>query len=140
MPDIVGAHDCSQVFVPVVLIPVESFEDTLDPQWLAKPANMQVLKALIDTGAQGTCITANAAEKLKLEPSGMIRIHGVGGSKLHHAYLFKIGFVDLQQTELGYQQPLFHVIDKEIQGAEFDCGPEAEFDVLLVWTYFLAEP
>ena len=130
MPDIVGSHNCSQVFVSVVLLPVERFEDRLDPQWLSKPANMQVLRALIDTGAQGTCITPSAADKLGLEPVGTFRVHGVGGAKLHRYYLFKVGFVDLQTTELGYRSPKFHVFDKEIQGAEFDCG-DAEFDVLL---------
>lgn len=131
MPDIVGTHNCSQVFVPVVLLPVERFEDTLNPQWLSKPSAMQVLSALIDTGAQGTCITPSAAGKLGLEPTGMMRIHGVGGSKLHYKYLFKIGFVDLQRNEMGFESPKFHVVDREIDGADFDCGPDAEFDVLL---------
>lgn len=131
MPDIVGTHNCSQVFVPVVLLPVERFEDTLNPQWLSKPSAMHVLTALIDTGAQGTCITPNAAEKLGLEPTGMMRVHGVGGSKLHYRYLFKIGFVDLRRSEIGHQSPQFHVVGREIDGADFDCGPDADFDVLL---------
>jgi hypothetical protein len=114
-----------------VLLPIERFEDTLDPQYLARTPNLQVLKALIDTGAQGTSITLQAAEKLKLEPTGMIRVHGFGGPKDHNCYLFKVGFVDLQQSELGYQTPAFHIVDTEIRGAEFDCGPDADFDVLL---------
>lgn len=131
MPDIVGSHNSSQVFVPVVLLPVERFEDTLDPQWLAKPAAMHVLKALIDTGAQGTCITPSAATTLNLEPTGMVRIHGVGGSRLHYKYIFKVGFVDLQRNEMGFESPSFHMVDREIEGADFDCGPDADFDVLL---------
>lgn len=92
---------------------------------------MQVLKALIDTGAQGTSITYHAARKLDLEPTGLIRIHGFGGAKNHNCYLFKVGFVDLQESELGYQRPMFHMVNREIEGAEFDCGPDADFDVLL---------
>ena len=131
MPDIVGSHNGSQVFCSVVLLPVERFEDSLDPLRLAKFANMQVLKALIDTGAQGTSITLQAAEKLGLEPTGRIRVHGFSGPKDHNCYLFKVGFVDLQQTEFGGQSPRFHIVESEIQGAEFDCGPDADFDVLL---------
>lgn len=131
MPGIVGSHNCSQVFCSVVLLSVERFEDSLDPQRLSKFPNLQVLKALIDTGAQGTSITLQAAEKLGLEPTGMIRVHGFGGAKNHNCYLFKVGFVDLQQSEFGLQSPVFHVVDREIRGAEFDCGPEADFDVLL---------
>lgn len=131
MPDIVGSHNGSQVFCSVVLLPVETFEDSFDPQRLSRFPNMQVLKALIDTGAQGTSITLAAAEKLGLEPTGIIRVHGFGGPKDHNCYLFKVGFVDLQQTEIGYQSPMFHMVDREIEGAEFDCGPDADFDVLL---------
>jgi hypothetical protein len=131
MPDIVGQHNCSQVFCSVVLLPVERFEDTLDPQRLSKFPNLQVLKALIDTGAQGTSITFQAAEKLNLEPIGMIRVHGFSGPKDHNCYLFKVGFVDLQESEFGAQKPVFHIVDKEIRGAEFDCGPDSDFDVLL---------
>lgn len=131
MPDIVGSHNCSQVFCSVVLLPVERFEDTLDPQRLSRFPNLQVLKALIDTGAQGTSITLQAAEKLKLEPTGIIRVHGFGGPKDHNCYLFKVGFVDLRESEIGVQSPTFHIVDSEIQGAEFGCGPDGDFDVLL---------
>jgi hypothetical protein len=131
MPDIVGPHNSSQIFVSVILLPVERFEDTLDPQWLSRPPNLQVLKALIDTGAQVTSITANAAKRLGLEPSGVVGIQGVAGPSYHNSYIFKIGFVDLGQSELGLQAPKFHLLDKEIEGSEFDCGVDADFDVLL---------
>jgi hypothetical protein len=131
MPDIDGSHNGSQVFCSVVLLPVDRFEDTLDPQRLSKFPHMQVLKALIDTGAQGTSITLQAAEKLGLEPTSIIRVHGFGGPKDHNCYLSKVGLVDLRETEFGYQSPTFHMIDSEIQGAEFDCGPDGDFDVLL---------
>jgi hypothetical protein len=130
MPDIVGQHNCVQVITPVVILPVESFEDSLDPQRLNRVANFQVLQALIDTGADVTSITEKAAKKLKLQPSGIVGVQGFGGPKYHNSYIFKIGFVDLRQDELGYQNPEFHLIDKEIEGPEFDCG-DADFDVLL---------
>jgi len=61
----------------------------------------------------------------------MIRVHGFGGAKNHNCYLFKVGFVDLRESELGLLKPEFHLVDAEIRGAEFDCGPDADFDVLL---------
>ena len=131
MPDIVGPHNSSQVFCRVVLLPVERFEDTLDPQWLSRPPNLQVLRALIDTGAQVTSITPNAAKKLRLEPSGLEPIQGIAGPSYQNQYIFKIGFVDLGQNELGLQAPHFHLLDEEITGSEFDCGAGADFDVLL---------
>ncbi|HEX8062680.1 MAG TPA: retroviral-like aspartic protease family protein [Allosphingosinicella sp.] len=131
MPDIVGPHNSSQVFVDVILLPVERFEDALDPQRLSKAPNLQVLRALIDTGAQVTSITQNAVQKLKLEPSGMVGIQGFAGPSYHPFYIFKIGFMELQENELGYRNPKFHILDKEIEGPEFDCGIDADFDVLL---------
>lgn len=130
MPDIVGSHNGSQVFVSVVLLPVDRFV-VPDPFRLSRPGGMQVVKALIDTGAQNTSITPAAAERLGLQPIGSVRVHGVGGSKLHLTHLFKIGLVDLQRNEFGFESPHVHMIDREITGAEFDCGPEASFDVLL---------
>lgn len=130
MPDIVGSHNCRQVFTPVILLPVERFEDQLDPGWLSKPASMQVATALIDTGAEGTSITARGAKKLKLEPAGTMGVQGFGGPKQHNYYIFKVGLVDLRREESGFQSPQFHLIDEEITGAEFDNG-DADFDILL---------
>ena len=131
MPDIVGSHNCSQVFLQVVLISLGDMSGPIGSDRLSSPLRHHVLTALVDTGAQGTCITANAARKLGLEPAGLIGIQGVGGSNFHNCYYFKIGLVDLRQDELGQHNPHFHVLDREIRGAEFDCGPDAAFDVLL---------
>lgn len=131
MPDIVGSHNGSQVFVSVVLLAVDRAGLAPDPLALSRMAGMQVVRALVDTGAQNTSITPSAAERLGLEPIGSVRVHGVGGSKLHLTYLFKIGLVDLRVNEFGLESPHIHMIDREITGAEFDCGPDAAFDILL---------
>ena len=130
MPDIVGRHNGVQVFTPVILLPVETFEDTLHPERLSKAPNLQVLRALIDTGADVTSITDNAARQLKLESSGIVGVQGFGGPNYHPSYIFKIGFVDIKEDELGYQNPHFDLFDEEIEGPRFDCGGAA-FDVLL---------
>ncbi|MDP9415453.1 MAG: aspartyl protease family protein [Pseudomonadota bacterium] len=105
MPDIVGSHNGSQVFVSVILLPVERFEDTLDPQRLSKVPNLQVLRALLDTGAQVTSITEKAANRLNLEPSGIVGIQGFGGPTYCSSYIFKLGFVDLQQANSDISSP-----------------------------------
>lgn len=130
MPDIVGRHNGRQVFTPVVLFPVETFEETIDPTRLSDFPRHQVLRALIDTGATGTCITEAAAKKLSLEPSGVVGVQGVNGADYHPSYIFKLGFVDLQADELGYQNPKFDLFEDEIEGPRFDCG-SSDFDVLL---------
>jgi Aspartyl protease len=130
MPDIVGRHDGVRVFTPVILIPFESFDAATKPQGLSSAPNFQVLRALIDTGAEVTSITDDAARKLKLEPSGVVGVHGVGGANYHLSYIFKIGFVDMKEDELGYLNPHFDLFNEEIEGPQFDCGAEA-FDVLL---------
>lgn len=130
MPDIVSSHNGSQVLAPVVLLPVDRL-DLHDPQRVSRPGTMQVVNALIDTGAQNTCITPSVAARLGLEPIGSVRVHGVGGSKLHLTYLFRVGLVDLQRNEFGFESPEIHMIDREINGSESDCGPDGSFDVLL---------
>lgn len=130
MPDIVGRHNGRQVFTPVILLPVEDFASTISPQRLSTFPNIQVLRALIDTGATGTSITEAAARKLQLEPSGVVGVQGFGGADYHPSYIFKLGFVDLREDELGRSNPRFDLFDEEIEGPQFDCGL-ADFDVLL---------
>ena len=109
MPDIAGSHNGSQVFCNLVLLAVEQFQESFDPQRLSRVANMQVVKALIDTGAQGTSITPAAAQRLGLTPVGAFPVQGVGGRRLHNYYLFKVGFVDFRQNEFGGSDPQFHL-------------------------------
>ena len=76
---------------------------------------MHVFRALIDTGAQSTCITSTAAEKVGLVPIGKVPILGVSGLQYHNNYLFKVGFafgiVD-EQRELRHAN--VHVFVKPI--------------------------
>ncbi|WP_353198150.1 aspartyl protease family protein [Sandarakinorhabdus sp.] len=98
---------------------------------MSNPFNLQVLDGLFDTGAQTTCITPRAASKIGLSPLGVLPIQGVGGVNLHNYYLFRIGFVDMQANEFGGTNPHIHFVEKDIEGPEFDCGPNAGFDILI---------
>lgn len=93
--------------------------------------DLHVFKALIDTGAQATCITSNAAAKVGLLPIGKVPIRGVSGLQYHNNYLFKVGFafgaVDEQNA---LRAANVHVFDKLIEGAELNFS-SSQFDVLL---------
>ena len=58
-------------------------------------------------------------------------LQGISGPCYQPYYIFKLGFVDLQMNAQGFQQPMIHMLDKELNGPEFDCGVDADFDVLL---------
>ena len=97
--------------------------------------NVQMFKALVDTGASGTCITPQTAMKVGLTPVGKIPIQGVGGIKHHNNYLFYLGFtVMVMQPAVtsAAGSPVageLHLLPIPIQGAEIDAG--GAFDVLL---------
>jgi hypothetical protein len=58
-----------------------------------RPPNLQLFKALVDTGATGSCITPQTATKMGLAPIGKALVHGVSDAKYHNNYLFHIGFM-----------------------------------------------
>jgi hypothetical protein len=102
-------------------------------------SNPQMFKALIDTGATGTCITKAAADRMGLLPIGKVEVQGVSGTKAHNNYLFHVGFTTVLPGALiamlanqgGNQVQLqLHINNTPIQGAEFDAG-QGGFDVLL---------
>ncbi len=130
MPDIVGSHNGSQVLLKVAVLPVEDDDHFPDRDRLSKFPKLHVLDALVDTGAQGTCITRRAAQELGLTPIGLIPVQGVSGIQYHNNYLFQIGFADIQQHEIGFAGSEMHIFPQPIEGAEFDSG-NADFDILL---------
>lgn len=128
MPDIVGSHNGSQVLLKVAVLPVD--DDSYDPDRFSRVPKFHVLDALVDTGAQGTCITRRAAQRLGLTPIGFVPVQGVSGIQYHNNYLFQIGFADIQQDEIGFAKSEMHIFPQPIEGAEFDSG-NADFDILL---------
>ena len=131
MPCIWGKHDGSQVLLSVAI-----FDDGVVSRFASaagKPETvaMHVFNALVDTGAQGTCITSAAAEKVGLAPIGKVAIRGVSGLNFHNNYLFKVGFAfgavgERREVRLGS----LHIVNTPIQGAELNIQ-DSGFDVLL---------
>ncbi len=127
MPCIWGRHDGSQAILAVAVLD----DGSADRMSAGQPLTIHVFNALIDTGAQATCITRTAAEKVGLLPIGKVPILGVSGLQFHNNYLFRIGFsfgrIPMPK-EIGTAQA--HVFDGIIEGAELGVTG-SKFDVLL---------
>ena len=128
MPCIWGTHNKSQLFIPVTVLPVPS--GATAPQ-VPLAGNLFLFNALIDTGAQSTCISPHVAATVGLQPLGKMQIFGVSGAQFHNYYLFFVGFPLGAFTPSTQQfQGRVDVFDRPIQGAELAIG-QAGFDVLL---------
>jgi hypothetical protein len=88
--------------------------------------NFQKFTALIDTGAQRTCVTQNVVDQLKLKRRGRIELGNVHSKALHWTYLFNVAI--WPETDSSFPQMPFGLAD-EIEGA--DLGDNRYFDVLL---------
>jgi hypothetical protein len=132
MPVVWGRHDRRRLFINVAIVSV------VDAAKGGTLINPKMFRALIDTGATGTCITRAAADRMGLSPIGKIEIQGVSGTKEHNNYLFHIGSTTPVPGVLPIANPLgevqvplqLHLNSTPIQGAEFDAG-KGGFDVLL---------
>ena len=130
MPCIWGKHDQSQVFVNVAIFDA-GVEERVTAKKIGDAFPMHVFRALIDTGAQATCITSAAAEKVGLMPIGKVPIRGVSGLQYHNNYLFKVGFAfGTIAPEENVRDAKVHIFAKPIEGAELNFS-SSKFDVLL---------
>jgi hypothetical protein len=132
MPCIWGQHNGSQLLCAVVIAP---------PNLPAAPAAINVVPALIDTGASTTAITTALAALLNLQPIGIMPIHGVGGVQHHNSHLFRVGFPfplpagtaappGHPPPQQGQVPATILYLHKVIQGCAFH-GANAPFQVLL---------
>lgn len=88
--------------------------------------NYQEFTALVDTGAQRTCVTENVVQSLRLRRRGRIEIWNIKRSEPHWTYLFHVGV--WPETDDG-TPPAVYGIGAEIEG--IDVGNNRFFDVLL---------
>jgi len=79
----------------ILRVGLQRFDHTSSPVQsvsTARSLNIREYRALVDTGAQLTCITRKAAQDSKLVSYGKTLISGVGGLNAHRTFLFHIGF------------------------------------------------
>lgn len=86
----------------------------------------QEFTALVDTGAQRTCVTQNVVDRLGLVRRGRVPVGNVKRVDYHYTYLFHVGI--WPESEDGVASATFGIGD-EIEG--FDLGDSRYFDVLL---------
>lgn len=125
MPCIWGEFSNSQIILNVGIFPV----DFIAKAKVGTAASLDVFPALLDTGAQTTCITKNVAEKVGLDPIGKVPVQGVSGVADHNNYLFLLGFV-FGNPKKKQASGTAHIVETPIQGAELAIEG-GKFEVLL---------
>ena len=140
MPCIWQKHNKQQAFIDVVVATKQTA--LAIRQGLDSPMDIKPYKALVDTGAMGTCITKRVADELGLPSAGMRLVNGVSGARVHQFYTFHVGFVmtapdtgfsetDPPETKKSLQDfSDTHINNRIIRGAEL-ITPDSGFDVLL---------
>lgn len=128
MPCIWGNHNRSQLLLNVVILDASAFRTVAAGG--ASPT-LSAFAALIDTGAQTTCIAPKVAQQLGLQPLGKIRVAGVSGAALHNYYVFHVGFpLTMPGAPGSPPQAQIQILQTPIQGAEIVSSGQ-QFDVLL---------
>ncbi len=131
MPCVWLQHNKSQLFINVAIIDANKIADLVGGVLEEQVQPPTMFKALVDTGAQGTMISANVAKTLSLRPIGKAQVMGVGGMSEHNNYLFNVGFTMSEpEIEPGVARITLHLIQTPIQGGELNLEG-AGFDVLL---------
>lgn len=141
MPCIWGQHSGAQLFCAAVVIPSDAPGILQTPDGGSYQGEIHAVRALIDTGATITCVSSRLAKILKLQPVGKVPVHGVAGIVPHNSYLFLIAFpfnvlpgqkppADLSVGP-GQMATQIHLLQKVLQGFEFEGGATPAFDVLL---------
>ena len=116
MPCLWGSHNNSQIFLDVAILPVDFSQQNPEATGLTIPPS--IFKALVDTGAQSTCITQAVAEQVNLTPIGKVQVQGVSGIQYHDNYMFMLGLPHKPpaKDEKIHDDRLF--MYKELQGSD----------------------
>jgi hypothetical protein len=118
------------MFLDIAVLAPDAAARLADPAYEAQPGDINFCRALIDTGAQSTCITQNAATQAGVAPIGKVPIRGVAGTAYHNNYVFQIAFPLMSRhPDGGVIVDQIHTLQDPIQGAEVDSG--GKFDILL---------
>lgn len=120
-----GRLDNGRIRIKVGIRPFQPFEP-VDGVSTAFNLNFQEFTALVDTGAQRTCVTERVVQQLNLRRRGRVEIWNIKRPEQHFTYLFHLGV--WPETDDGSPSAIFG-IGSEIEG--IDVGNNRFFDVLL---------
>lgn len=129
MPSLTGELDNGRIILNVGIQSTAIEVSGVSAQATAPIIPLHPYRALIDTGAQRTCITRSAAKRLGLTPRGKVRIGNVSTIESHTAYTFAVGFwYEINGGETMNTSPAYYGFSP-IMGVDFkDNG---DFDVLI---------
>lgn len=93
MPSISGKVSNSSILIEVTLQPTQIALGSVEAAGCTLQVQMHALRGLVDTGAQRSMISAEAARRAGLVPRGKIRIGNVHTIEHHNAYSVVLGVV-----------------------------------------------
>lgn len=122
MPAIEWRHNRERLLLPIVILPGYSS---------ANPTESSRTEGLLDTGATGTGIRRDIAERLVLRAKGQRRVHTANGTMVAAEYLIRVGFVCGNYTDPFFRPDaqLPYVLEREIMA--FELQPAFSYPVLI---------
>ena len=131
MPRLTGTHNGTQIILDVALVGINRGVDPDDPdQFLAPEVRLETLRALVDSGATSTSVTAKAVSAMGLRAVGKRNVMTANGFRPSRIYYFKVGFAETRPHQRGGHCSDFFVLPRAIEGSELNI-PNAGFDILL---------
>jgi hypothetical protein len=121
MPRISGTYDAGRPLLcyGAILPPSGPVPKSFVPCW-----------TLIDTGATITSLSKRHVAVLNMQPIRKSPIRGVGGTKLHDVFQFRIAFPPQNWAILPRENPAALIVREEpIQGCDFEGA--GDFDIIL---------
>ena len=121
MPCVKHSYDriTKQIVIPVFLASKVSIKESVDVDRNKKvDVHMEdraQCSALVDTGATNSCIGSDLAEKMELQPDGLIEVRGVHGKKPSKLYT-----VGLAIPDIGFVLPGLSVCEIDTTGSSYD--------------------
>ena len=114
-PSVEWTHNRERLLVPVAILPAAN---------AANPFEVIRTEGLLDTGATGTGIRRDLAERLGLRAKGQRRVHTANGVIFAAEFLCRIGFIcgDLDAWADGAEHLQPHVLERHILGFELQTG------------------
>ena len=108
-------HNRERLILPTFVLP---------PAYTVNASDSARMDGLLDTGATGTGIRRDLADRLGLMPKGNRRVLTANGFLMADEFVFRVGFVIGDYRDPGFDpgRELPFVLDREILGFELQAG------------------